>query len=315
MKVFVTGSDGFVGSRLVPRLEAAGHEAVILPTDVDICSAAEVTAAVAASTPDAVIHLAALSSVADSFAQPATVFRVNFLGTLNLLRALERHAASARVLLVGSGDVYGSAPPEAAPFHESDPLNPRSPYARSKASAEHLGRLAQRRGLDVVRVRPFNHTGAGQGDTFVSSSFARQIVDIAEGRSEPVMRVGNLASVRDFMDVEDVIDAYLLLLDRDIPASIYNISTGSGTAVQLLLDELVALAGVEVRVETDPERMRPTDRLVGDASRLRDATGWQPRVPLRETLLGLLDSWSQTVDFRKHLRSKQLPPPNFAGSA
>jgi GDP-4-dehydro-6-deoxy-D-mannose reductase len=126
------------------------------------------------------------------------------------------------------------------------------------------------------------------------------------------MRVGNLASVRDFMDVEEVIDAYLLLLDRGVPAAIYNISTGTGTVVQTLLDELIALAGVEVRVETDPARMRATDRLVGDATRLHAATGWRPRTPLRATLLGLLEAWSESDEFRARLRDQPVAPPQPA---
>jgi len=170
-------------------------------------------------------------------------------------------------------------------------MAPRSPYAWSKAAAEWLGGLAAREGRDVVRVRAFNHTGAGQSERFVASTFARQVAEIAAGRRPPRMDVGNLSSLRDFLDVDDVVDAYLALLDPAVPADVYNVASGHGITVQSLLDELIAIAGIDPEIRVDPERFRPTDASVGDASRLRAATGWQPRRPLRETLSGLIEGW------------------------
>jgi GDP-4-dehydro-6-deoxy-D-mannose reductase len=293
MRIFVTGARGFVGSRLVRRLQAQGHEVFGTECETDVTRRAALEAALEEARPDAVIHLAAVSSVAESNADPSLCYRINILGARNVLGAVERLAPRARVLLVGSGDVYGTAQPGAAPFTEDDPFRPRSPYGRSKAAAEYLGTQAAERGFDVLRLRPFNQLGAGQRESFVASSFARQIAEIAAGRIEPVMRVGNLASVRDFIDVEDVLGAYVQLLDPAVPAAVYNIASGLGVTVQILLDLLIELGEVEVRVETDSARMRPTDHMVGDPQRLRSATGWCASTPLRATLASVLGHWRE----------------------
>jgi GDP-4-dehydro-6-deoxy-D-mannose reductase len=179
----------------------------------------------------------------------------------------------------------------AVPIDETTPLRPRSPYARTKAAAEMLGQQAADRGLDVIRVRAFNHTGAGQPDHFVVSSFARQVAGIRLGQREPIMRVGNLESVRDFLHVDDVLRAYRALLEPSVPADVYNIASGRSTRIQQILDRLIAIAGIDPRVERDPERWRETDWLVGDASRLRSATGWQPEIPLESILRELYEDW------------------------
>ncbi len=291
MRVMVTGASGFVGRRLLPRLVAAGHTALGIDREVDIADAGALTAAVSRIRPDAVIHLAALSSVAHSLAAPEDCYRVNFLGTRCLLEAVAAEAPAARILLIGSADAYTATSPRAQPLDESTPLRPRSPYARTKAAAEMLGRLAARSGLDVVCVRAFNHTGAGQSDQFVVSSFARQVAAIRSGRAAPLLRVGNLDSIRDFLHVDDVVDAYLALLDPGVPADVYHVAGSTGIAIRAVLEALLRIAGVEARVEVDPARFRPTDWLVGDASRLRRATGWQPRVPLEALLREVYEDW------------------------
>jgi GDP-4-dehydro-6-deoxy-D-mannose reductase len=295
MRVLVTGARGFVGQRLIPRLEREGHAVTAHDLDVDITNAEAIAGAVEAAGPDAIIHLAAVSSVAVSLRDPSITYRVNYLGTHNLLAAMQRHAPGARLLLIGSGDQYAPTAPGDPPRRESDPLCPRSPYARSKAAAEQLASLASERGLSVVRIRAFNHTGAGQEPGFVAPDFASQIAGIAAGRRAPEMRVGNLDSVRDFMHVDDVLDAYIRLLSSDVPATLYNVASGEGTSIRTILDTLCELADVHPRVETDPKRYRPADAMVGDASRLRDATGWKPTIALRDTLQELLDYW-RSVD-------------------
>lgn len=291
MRALVTGAAGFVGRRLIPALEAGGYAVVACDLEVDVTDPAAVEEILTRTRPDAIVHLAALSSVADSLLDPAGYFRANYLGTRCLLRGVARHCPSARVLLIGSSEQYDLSQPGAPPHRESDPLKPRSPYARSKAAAEQLGSAAARDGLDVVRVRSFNHTGAGQSATFVAPSFARQVAEIAAGQREPVMRVGNLESVRDFLNVEDVTRAYVALLDPHVPAGIYNVASGKAVTLQQLLSQLLELGGVNPGIETDPERMRPTDWVVGDFSKLRAATGWEPRIPLRDTLHELLEDW------------------------
>lgn len=337
-RIWVTGAGGFVGSHLVPRLRAAGAEVIPTDHDVDVRQPAPLAAALRRLRPDAVVHLAALSSVAASVREARTTWEVNYLGARNLLAAAAQNAADRalplrssplrslplRILLVGSGAVYGSSAPGAPPFDESAPLRPGSPYAWAKACADLLGaRYAERAaraggatggaradhagggqptGLAVVRVRPFNHTGPGQSDVFVASSFARQIAEIEAGRREPVLRVGNLDSVRDFLPVEDVIEAYLRLLDPAVPPAAYNLASGRGLRIGDLLERLLAHARTEVRqrvrVEMDARRWRETDVSVGSAERLRKAAGWAPRPAARvldESLARLLESWRDQV--------------------
>jgi GDP-4-dehydro-6-deoxy-D-mannose reductase len=284
----MSGAKGFVGQRLDTRLRASGHEVVGVDRDVEITDPDRVAASVADARPDAVVHLAAISSSVAASAEPELASRVNFLGTRAVLEATRLHAPAARVLLVTSGEIYGVGRVGAPPFREDAPLAPRSPYARTKACADRLGACYAEDGLDVIRVRPFNHTGPGQPPDFVAPSFAQQIGRIRRGEQEPLLRVGNLESVRDFLDLEDVLDAYERLLDPTVAAGAYNVASGVGLRIGDLLDQLIDLAQVRCRVENDPARMRPTDHAVGDASRLRDVTGWKPRAPFRRTLEKLL---------------------------
>lgn len=296
MQVLVTGARGFVGGRLVPRLAAAGWQARGADREVDVTGVDELAEWVADGAPDAVVHLAALSFVPDSVRDPAASFRVNFLGTRNLLEAVRVHAPRARVLVVSTGHVYGAA--ASGSFDECAPLRPDSPYARTKAAADLLAGCYAQQGLDVVRVRPFNHTGAGRPETFVESSFARQVAEIAAGRRAPQLSVGNLDAVRDFLDVEDVVDAYLRLLDPAVPAGVYNVASGTGHSIQDLLDTLLELAGLArgaLTIEVDRARWRPADRAVGDAGKLRTATGWAPRTGFRDTLRALLEGWRREI--------------------
>jgi GDP-4-dehydro-6-deoxy-D-mannose reductase len=294
VRVWVSGAAGFVGAWLLPRLARAGHESIAAARAIDVLDAAAVDASIAAARPDAVVHLAARASVSDSFAEPAAAARVNYLGTLHVLRAVARRAPGARVLLVSSSDVYGGAA-SAEPIGESAPLAPVSPYARSKAAADRLGAAFASDGLDVVRARPWNHTGPGQTDAYVASSFARQLAEIALGRREPVLRVGNLDVVRDFLDVADVVDAYARLLDPRVPPGAYNVATGVGTKIARLLELLAAHARLEPAVEVDPERVRADRSSVGDATKLRAATGWSPQIPLEDTLARLFDDWRERL--------------------
>ena len=293
MRAFVTGAKGFVGSHLVPRLEQRGFEVIATDRELDVSDAARIESAVRRARPDLLVHLAALSSVAASWRDPEQTYRVNFLGTRAVLEALARSAPRARLLLVGSADQYGSLEPDAAPVDETAPLRPRSPYARTKTAADLLGAAWAGRGLDVVRVRAFNHSGPGQSDDFVLASFARQAVEIAQGRLEPRLRVGNLDSVRDFLDIEDVVDAYLRLCEPSTPAGVYNVASGVGVRIGDALGEILKLAGVQPSIEADPERTRPRDHLVGDATRLRSACGWTPRVAFSDTLARLVEDWRQ----------------------
>lgn len=291
MRVFVTGASGFVGQRLMRQLRGAGHDALGTDREVDVTDSAMIRHALDQYVPNAIVHLAALSSVAISWREPQLCYRLNFIGTRTLLAAAQSSCPKARVLLIGSADEYAATAPSTKALDESTPLRPRSPYARTKAAAELLGVAAAARGQDIVCVRAFNHTGAGQPDDFVVSNFARQVARIRLGQQPAVLRVGNLESVRDFLHVDDVIDAYLALLDPNVPAGVYNVASGRATKIQEVLDRLIAIAGIKARIEPDSERWRETDWLVGDASRLGLATGWQPKISLDAILHELYEDW------------------------
>jgi len=295
MRVWVTGAAGFVGSRLVARLEADGHEPKGSDREVDVTDAAAVGAAVAETLPEAVVHLAAISFVPDAAKDPMRAFRVNALGTRNVLTSVATHAPEARVLVVGSSVVYGSSEPDAAPFDESAPLRPEGAYAWTKAAADLLAGEHAREGHDVVRLRPFNHTGAGRPDAFVESSFARQIAEMEAGRRPPVLRVGNLAAVRDFLHVDDVVDAYTRLIVPGGPDGVFNIASGQRIRVSALLDLILERSSVQPDVIVESDRWRPADASVGNAQRLREATKWAPSRPLADTLGELLDHWRRVI--------------------
>lgn len=295
MRALVTGAAGFVGRHLVPQLEATGYEVTATDLELDVSDEAAVCARVEALVPDVIVHLAAIASPPQAARAPELTYRVNFLGTRSVLEAAVRHAPEARVLLVCSADAYGSSAPGSPAFTETAPLRPASPYARSKAAGELLGGAYAARGLNVVSTRSFNHTGPGQSDAFVLSSFAKQAAEIAAGEREPLMRVGNLDSVRDFLDVGDVVRAYVALCDRAVLANVYNVASGTGVRVGDALDIILRVAGVSPEVEIDRARHRPTDHAVGDAARLHAATGWEPIVPLEETLRGVVEYWRGVI--------------------
>jgi GDP-4-dehydro-6-deoxy-D-mannose reductase len=257
---------------------------------VDVREAKAVNDAVAGARPDAIVHLAAISSVAVSHAEPAVTFDVNTMGTLHVCVAAKALAPAPRVLLVSSGEVYGpTAPGERAT--ESAPLAPTSPYASSKVAAETIGfQFARSYGLHFVCARPFTHLGAGQAAGFAIQSFARQLVE-ARRRSDPraAISVGNLEPVRDFSHVRDIVAAYRLLLQSGASGEAYNVCSGQGRSIRSVLDDLAELCGTVVDVRVDRSRLRPADlpNLVGDASKLR-ALGWMPRLQLSDALRDIL---------------------------
>jgi GDP-4-dehydro-6-deoxy-D-mannose reductase len=278
-RVLVTGPGGFVGSHLRAVLGDA-----FLAFDGDVLDAEALREAVRESRPSALVHLAAVSSVGQSFGDAATVWRTNVFGTVNVVEALRAEAPAARLLLVSSGDVYGEA--EVVPTPEEAPVRPISPYAASKAAAE-LACL----GVDAVVARAFPHAGPSQDERFAVGSWAAQL---ARARAEGggVLRVGDLDAERDFTDVRDVCRAYRLLLDPAVRAGTYNVATGRAVPLRRVVELLVEAAGVEVRVERDETRLRPSEILVvaGDPSKLRAATGWEPRIPLEQTLADALEA-------------------------
>jgi GDP-4-dehydro-6-deoxy-D-mannose reductase len=279
-----------VGRWLVQHLQASGDEVVAADRDLDVTDAPALRDALAAVTPAAVYHLAALSHVGRSWEDPLEVLRVNCLGTAGVLEACRHLADPPRVLVVSSAEVYGSVPADRQPIGEDEPLRPLTPYAASKAAAEMVALQAARGwGLPVVVARPFNHVGPGQSEDFVVPALAARI-QAARERGERRIRVGNLSARRDMTDVRDVVRAYRLLVCRGEPGQVYNVCRGEARSVAEIAERLVALAGADLELEVDPALVRPVEvpALIGDPGRLVAATGWQPEVDLDETLRAVL---------------------------
>jgi GDP-4-dehydro-6-deoxy-D-mannose reductase len=306
--VLVTGVSGFVGPHLARALVASGARVVGLGVEpeppagvplegwhmADLRDPAAVGRAVDITRPDAVVHLAGQSSAARSFEDPAATFEANVTGTRNLFEAVRGGAPTARMVIVGSSEVYGPQP-EGSRAGEETPFAPVSPYAVSKAEADRLAEAGAQgaQGLDVIRVRAFSHTGPGQSAVFVMPGFAQQIAAIEAGRAEGVLRVGNLEVTRDISDVRDVVRAYVALLEHGTRGAAYNVCRGEGVKLTEVVRRLVALARVAIRVEVDPARLRPADIpwLVGDPQRIARETGWHAEIPLERMLADVLEEW------------------------
>lgn len=288
MKVLITGISGFVGLRLARRLCAAGHEVVgtyirerpelegVELHEADLLDGAALGATFEAARPDGVIHLAGLAHVGESWRQMAEYFRVNVLGTENLVRA----AGDRPTVVASSAEVYGLVPEEEQPMTEERRVAPQSPYALTKAAAE---RVALATGARVVRS--FNLVGPGQSAQFALPSFARQLAAIAAKRSEPILAVGNLDARRDFLHVDDGVEGYERVLLSGLDGEVYNLGSGRARSIREMLDLLVEVSGIKVSTRVDADRWRPVDLplLEANASRLR-ALGWEPHRGVREAL-------------------------------
>jgi GDP-4-dehydro-6-deoxy-D-mannose reductase len=295
VRALVTGAGGFVGVHLVRHLEQLGDEVVQLERRVDgidIADADAITDAVVAAKPEAVYHLAGAADVGGSWTEPRETFLANALGTLNVLEA-SRQAGADRVLAVTSADVYGRVTQEELPLDEDQPLRPVSPYAASKVAADALAQQAWLgHKFPVVRVRAFNHLGPGQSDHFVAPSLAARIArNERDGGVE--VPIGNMTPLRDVTDVRDVVRAYRLLMEEGEPGAVYNVCRGSAVSVEHIARALLAMAARPMRLVSDPALQRPVDIpvLVGDNGALRRATGWEPTIPLEQTLSDVLADW------------------------
>jgi GDP-4-dehydro-6-deoxy-D-mannose reductase len=315
MRFVVTGVAGFAGRHLAACLVAEGHEvfgcdrnlpatvpaarALNLPADhllvCDICDRRQVEAVVRVACPDGLFHLAAFTSPTASFADPDGAYRANLLGSLNVFAAVCDAATPCRVVWVGSSDAYGQVEADELPVIERNAFRPLSPYAVSKAAADLAAYQWYRaRGLDVVRVRPFNHTGPGQASDFVCADFALQLAAVKHHRRQPRIDVGNLDVIRDFSDVRDVVRAYVAVFERGKAGEAYNVCSGTERTPRRILARLIELTGLDVDVVADPARQRPTEVpvFIGSAAKLHDATGWAPMIDWDQTLRDLLEDWA-----------------------
>jgi GDP-4-dehydro-6-deoxy-D-mannose reductase len=296
VRSLITGGRGFVGHWLADHLRDLGDEVVAIDREVEITDPTALLEAMSAAAPDAVYHLAALTHVGQSWDEPLQVLEVNIMGTAAVLAAARQCGSDPRVLVTSSAEVYGAVTdPGRLPLHEGSPTAPLTPYAASKLAAEavvaqaHLGH-----GQHVITVRPFNHIGPGQTPNFAVPALAKRIVD-ADRRGAATIPVGNLSARRDFTDVRDVVRAYRLLVESGQPGEIYNVCSGRDVSIREIADGLLQLAGTTLEFEVDPTLVRPVEVPVlrGDPTRLVEATGWTPEVPLDQTLADVLAYWRQ----------------------
>lgn len=309
MKALIIGAAGFVGSYLIKHLkstydwelhvtklpnEALDEEGVQIH-DLDILKPAEVRDLLENVKPDYIFHLAAQSSVALSWKNPALTVDINIKGTLNILDSIrEIPEYHPNVLLIGSGEEYGYIHADETPVHEEVTPRPGNIYAATKACQNMLGSIyARAYGMNLIMVRAFNHIGPTQTPIFVAADFCRQVAEIEAGLKPPVLHVGNLSAKRDFTDVRDVVRAYGLLVQNGKAGETYNIGSGHAISIQELLDMILSLSTVKISVETDPERLRPSDIPIieADIQKLQSVIQWQPEIELNQTLLETLNYW------------------------
>lgn len=265
---------------------------------LDIRKDTDLSALMAAIQPDWVFHLAAVSNVGYSWENRKETLETNLNGTFNLFEAVRKHTPHARVLFVSSSDVYGVVSPVTEALDERDEVDPVNPYAMTKIGGEILCRFyAQIEGLDIVVARPFSHTGPGQSSDFVCSDWAFQIAQIEKKNENPRIQVGNIDIRRDFLDVRDVVKAYILLMENGEKGEVYNISSGDAVSLREILTLLLSFSAETIEVEVDPQRKRKIDipLLMGDSQKIRKLTCWEPKIPLSQSLHDLLQYWRSRI--------------------
>lgn len=314
MRILITGVTGFAGGYLASHL-AQNKSAELFGADIhprilpelkdrvalfvgDLQSPEYVTDTLKQVRPDAIYHLAGQPFVPTAWSNPWQTIQLNVLPQLNLIKGLIELEMNPRFLSVTSGKMYGLVSDELIPLKEETPFQPDNPYDLSKVTQDLMAQqyfLSHQ--LNIIRARPFNHIGPRQTSRFVAAAFAEQIARVEAGLSEPVIRVGNLAVARDFSDVQDIVRAYRLLVEKGRPGEAYNIGSGRAVEVQHILDVLLSLSDTEIKIEPDPSRMRPVDQPVsyGDNTKIKTETGWQPEIPLEESLRNILDFWRRIV--------------------
>jgi len=275
-----------VGRYLVQHLVDAGDEVIVADREVDVTSRGALSRSLTAARPEVIYHLAAMTSVAESWKRPAEYTRVNVLGTANLLDAAHEVVPEARIVVVSSAEVYGVVREEQLPLREDSPAVPANPYSTSKLEAELVAREAVRhRHQRVVIARPFNHIGPGQSTSFVVPALVRRMLD-ATAKGMHFIMVGDLSTRRDFSDVRDVVRAYRLLGEWGRAGEAYNVASGHDVALSDIAEEIRRRINPGLEMLVDPELLRPVEVPVsrGSFDKLHEATGWEPMIPLATSL-------------------------------
>ena len=307
-KVLIFGVGGFVGSYLALELKKSGYEVfgsdqleedavnsdnLSAYSKANLLNKDEVEALLLKVEPDAVINLAAISSVGASWNIPQLTMEVNVVGALNIMEASRKLENMPRLMFIGSSEEYEAID---APISEETALNANNPYGISKMTQERFAAVYRERyGMKIFCVRPFNHTGIGQKDTFVLPSFCKQAAEIEKSGKPGVIHVGNLAAKRDFSDVRDIVRAYRMILESDNDSVIYNVGSGKAYSLQEMLDYIVGLSKQKIEVEVDKERFRPIDTplVVCDHSKIEKDLGWKPEYSILDTLKEIFQYYVQ----------------------
>ena len=308
MRILITGADGFAGQHLLQELASTSAElhgtcfqrltkpmTNVTYHTVDLRDEQAVDALLAKVQPTQVYHLAGTANVGQSYNAAWRTLENNIRAQLNLTLACLKCALQPRILIISSGDIYGDQLID-QPATEETPLRPGNPYSVSKVTQDMLAlQYFISHDLPLLRARPFNHLGVGQSRGFVAPDFAFQIASIEAGQQAPVMQVGSLSAERDFCDVRDVVRAYHLIMEMGIPGEVYNIASGVPWRIGDLLKTLLSFSSATIQIETNTARLRPgrISKVWGDATRLRQASGWQPTIPLEQTLLDVLADYRQ----------------------
>lgn len=303
-KYLVTGINGFVGKYFVDYVRNTESDSDVMGVDLadvskvkdvkykslNLCDATGVYDVVSDYKPDYVVHLAAVSSVAKSWDDPAGCFLNNNAAFLNLAEAIRKSDVKSRILSVGSSEEYGIYD---EPMQENFVLHPKSPYSVARLSQEYLSKLyVDRFGLDVVMTRSFNHIGPGQSTQFVVASFINQLVNIADKKSENKMMVGNIDVARDFTDVRDVVDAYYKILTRAPNRQVYNVCSGKATKLRDIIDMASDKLQIKPNVVVDKSRLRSNEIMVvvGDNTKIKSELGWKPKYTLEQTISDIISN-------------------------
>ena len=313
MKSLIIGGMGFVGTYLAGHLLELGHEVAVTKMpgepeqpavreiqvyELNILEKEAVLQLLKAVKADYIFHLAAQSSVALSWRNPGLTIDVNVKGSVNVLEALRESDKQARMLLVGSGEEYGSVLPQEIPVRESCGVRPCNIYAATKVCQNMIGNIyANAYDMNVVMVRAFNHIGPRQSPLFVISDFCRQTAQIESGKKEAIIKTGNLDVRRDFTDVRDVVRAYALLVQKGEKGETYNVGSGHAVSIKHIVEIILQHASVNIEVKTDPLKMRPTDVPVieADIGRIQKIIGWKPEIELKQTIQETLDYWRDYI--------------------
>lgn len=305
MKALITGVNGFVGYYLSKYLVEKGYTVYgtviednvtmdnVIIHKMNLLNKKEVEETIKSINPDHIYHLAGQSAVGLSWKNPTLTIDVNVNGTINILESVRESNINTKVLIIGSSDEYGIIKAEECPISEEHPLNPSSPYAISKMTQEEIAKLyVKSYNMNLIMVRAFNHIGPMQSKNFVVSDFASKVAEIEKG-AEPIIKVGNLESYRDFTDVRDIVRGYTMLIEKGKIGEIYNIGSGNSYKIQEILDILISLSSKNIKIEIDPDKLRPSDVPIiqCDNSKIKSHVNWDPEYDIKNTLKDTLDYW------------------------